>query len=101
MKKSSYYERFMAMTDAERDAEVARFEKEDIKPGKPLSPEMRKQWSRGKRRGRPAKPEEKRVARVLISLPPDLLRQADAYAHAHGLSRAALVAQGLRIVVAA
>lgn len=101
MKKTSYYQRFMAMTDAERDAEVARFGKEDLTPGKPLSPEMRKQWSRAIRRGRPAKPKEKRVARALISLPPELLRQADTYAHEHGLSRAALVAQGLRMVVAA
>ena len=40
--KKSYFDRLMAMTDAQRQAQVARFEKEDVKPGKPLSPEMRK-----------------------------------------------------------
>ena len=97
--KKSYSDRFMAMTDAQRQAEVAPFDKEDVKPGKPLAPEMRKQWNRAKRRGRPANPADKRVARVLVSLPPELLRQADAYAHEHGLSRAAVVADGLRKVL--
>lgn len=100
MKKTSRYERFMAMTDAQRQADVAHFNQEDLTPGKPLSPEMRKQWNRAKRRGRPSKPADKRAARVLITLPPDLLRQADDYARQHGLTRAALVAEGLRKLVA-
>ena len=101
MKKKSYYDRFMAMTDAERDAEVARFEKEDLKRGRPLPPAMRQQWNRAKRRGRPTKPVEQHAARVLVTLPPDLLREADAYAHKRGMTRAALVAECLRKVIAA
>ena len=101
MKKKSYYECFTAMTDTQRDAEVARFDKEDLTPGKPLSPEMRNQLNRAKRRGRPAKRAEERSARVLVTLPPELLRKADAYAHRHRMSRAALFAQGIATVIAA
>ncbi len=36
-----------------------------------------------------------------MTLPPELLKQTDHYAKAHGMSRAAVVAQSLRAVVAA
>jgi hypothetical protein len=35
--KPSYYESFMAMTPAERDAEVAKYNGEDLNPGMPLT----------------------------------------------------------------
>ena len=48
MKKSkkSYYERFMEMSDAERDAEVAPFEREFV-PTKPLTRKDRERHQRG------------------------------------------------------
>ncbi len=101
MRKKSYYERFMAMTDAQRDAEVAKYDQEDLSPGKPLTARQRKQWNMAKRRGRPAKHPSQRARRILVTLPPALLKQTDLYAKEHGMSRAALVAQSLRAVVAA
>lgn len=101
MKKKSYYQRFMAMTDAQRDAEVAQFDKEDLAPGKPLTAAQRKQWESARRRGRPVKPAAERAARVLVTIPPGLLKKADAYANSHGLSRAALFALGIQRVIAA
>lgn len=65
MKKKSYYERFMAMTDAERDTEVAKYDQEDLSMGKPLTPQQRKQWNMAKRRGRPAKHPSQRAGRGL------------------------------------
>ena len=102
MKRKSYYERFMAMTDAQRDAEVAKYDAEDSSVGKPLTTAQRKQWSMAKRgRGRPAKEPAELARRILVTLPPDLLDQTDRYAKEHGMTRAALVAQSLRAVMAA
>ncbi len=93
MKKKSYYERFMAMTDAQRNTEVAKYDQEDLSVGKPLTAAQRKQWSLAKRgRGRPAKQPAERARRILVTLPPDLLERADCYARDHGMTRAALVA---------
>lgn len=99
MKKKTTYDRLMAMSDEQRDAAVQCFDQEDLVIGKPLAGAMKEQWKRARRRGRPAKPAQQRAARVLVTLPPELLRKVDAYAQEHGISRAALVVQGLHAVL--
>jgi hypothetical protein len=66
---------------------------------RPLSPEMREQWERAKRgRGRPRKLVK--AARILITIEPELLAMTDAVAKKRKLTRAALIAEGLRMVIA-
>jgi len=36
-KKTSYFDRFMSMSDEQRKQEVAKFDKEDLRPGIPLT----------------------------------------------------------------
>ena len=96
--KKTYYERFMAMSDAQRKAEVAEFDKEDVRPGKPLSAAGRAQHERA-RRGRPRKGQGAEI--VSLSIEKELLRQAERLARAQGLSRSELFSRGLRAVMAA
>jgi hypothetical protein len=66
---------------------------------RPLSPEMRAQWESAKRgRGRPRKLVK--AARVLTTIDPELLAKADAVAKKRNSTRAALIAEGLRMVIA-
>ena len=93
--------RFLTLSDADKEAIYQECERIDpLKPGRPLSVAQRKRWQQAKRRGRPAKPASERVARVLITMPPDLLKKADTYAKEHGLTRAALFTQSIRAMVA-
>lgn len=48
-----------------------------------------------RKRGRPAKPENERAARVLITMTPRLLAAADAAADKRGLTRAGLIRQAV------
>ena len=66
---------------------------------RPLSPEMRASWESAKRgRGRPRKLVK--AARVLTTIDPELLAKADAVAKKRNSTRAALIAEGLRMVIA-
>jgi hypothetical protein len=94
MKKKSYYERFMEMTDAEREAEVAQFDREFV-PTKPLTAADRALHRRAARRaGRPR--IGKGAERFTITLERELARKADALAKRQHLSRSELIAHGLR-----
>lgn len=100
MAKSSKGKSFFAMTDAERDAEVARFDKgirfEDTRP---LSAKSKLLWEAARHgRGRPQKPAK--VARVLITVEPELLSLADRFARRNGLSRSEMIAKGLHLIMA-
>jgi hypothetical protein len=99
MAKSSKSKSFFAMTDAERDAEVARFDKEiRFEDTRPLSAESRLLWERARQaRGRPKKAAK--AARVLITVEPELLSLADRFARRHGLSRSEMIARGLHLVM--
>jgi hypothetical protein len=98
MKKTkSYYERFMAMTDAERDAEVARFDSEDLSPPRPLSKTDRQRHRKARLRGRPK--VGKGAKRVMVSVERGLLKEADGYAKAQGMSRSELIGRALRGVL--
>jgi len=89
------------MTVGELDAEVALIESNRVSDGTPLTDAQWGAMKRGaaaerKKRGRPAKPVEEQVARVMLSMPRDLLAAIDAAAAKRDLSRAAIIALGMR-----
>jgi hypothetical protein len=94
-KKQRYYDRFMAMTDAQRDAEVATFDREDMTPGQPLTPRDLAVHARaGRKGGRPRIGAGARV--VSVSMERMLLREVDVAAQRRGLSRAQFLARAVR-----
>jgi hypothetical protein len=99
MKKPSAYTRFMALSDAEKDAEVSKYDRGvDLGDSKPLTPAQRKLWNKAKRkRGRPR--IGKGVEVISLSVEKSLLRKADQVAQSKGISRAALFAIGLQAVL--
>jgi hypothetical protein len=66
----------------------------------PLTPEMQARWEAAKRKpGRPKK--ERDIQMISISVHRELLARADALAKKMGITRAGLVARGLKAVLAA
>lgn len=98
-KKLSPIERFLALSDSEKDAEVAPFEKGiDPKDWHPLTAAQRKQWTRIKRKiGRPKVGKGAKI--VPVSIERGLLEEIDSFAKKHKLNRSQMVAQGLRLVM--
>jgi hypothetical protein len=99
MKKKTPIERFLALSDVQKDAEVARFEREiPLSETRPLNAAQRKQWRRIKRKmGRPVIGEGAKT--IAITVERGLLRRADRYAKQHDLKRAELIARGLELVL--
>jgi uncharacterized DUF497 family protein len=64
----------------------------------PPSPQARKQLARAKRRGRPK--VGKGAVRVLTTVEQGLLEKADRFRRAKGLTRAEMIGQGLKLVMA-
>ena len=65
----------------------------------PLTPEMRARWEKARRRlGRSAKRHEAQV--VSVSIDRELLARSDALAKKMKISRAGLIARGLKAVLA-
>ena len=62
---------------------------------RPLTAEQRGRWEAAKR-GRPKKPPGTKAVPTLITVEPQLLRCADAYAKGAGLSRSQLFSDALR-----
>ncbi len=92
--KKPYWE----MTTAELREATKEYDREmPGLPGKPLSPAMRRQLARARRRGRP------RIGlgaeKIRISLERELLSRADAAAKRLHVSRSELIARGLREVL--
>ncbi len=85
-------------------AEVNRLEKltsdELLARSRSMTDAERAQWNRAKR-GRPRKSDATRSVRVLFTIAPDLLAKVDRYAKAHDLTRAELIATGLRRAISA
>lgn len=122
-KKISEYERFMALTDAEKDAEVAIYDQfPEGFPGKPLRKSDRALDRLARARGRavaagkvppadrvpaagsanigPGRPMVGKGAKIVpVSIERGLLKQADSFAKAHNLKRSQMVAEGLRLVM--
>jgi len=89
----------MDMTLVELREEAKALAKINLSDLRPLTPAMRAQWQSAKRgRGRPRKLVK--AARVLTTIDPELLAKADAVAKKRNSTRAALIAEGLRMVIA-
>jgi hypothetical protein len=92
-----------AMSDAERARLAAELDAETpaqrLARAKPLNAKQRATWRAiRKKMGRPK--IGKGSQPISLTVEKDLLKRADAYAKLHGLKRAELVAQGLRLVLA-
>ena len=98
---TSVIDEFMALPDAEKERIFAEIEaetpEESLVRSRPLNARERKVWRRFKAKGRPRVGQGAKTISVTVER--GLLRQADAYAHRHGLSRAAMFARGLRAVM--
>jgi hypothetical protein len=82
-------------------AELAKLSTEELRArARPMTAAEAAQWER-MRRGRPRKPPARKAKRVLFTIDPEVLKQADRYARSHGLTRAQLIANGLRRVMSA
>jgi hypothetical protein len=100
MKKTRRYdsEKFMALTETERQRLVARLERESpqcrLARSRPLNAGERKRW--GKFQEKLGRPRIGRGSKAIsLTLEKGLLEQADAFARRHGLSRSQLVAESL------
>lgn len=96
MKRKPYSQ----MTAAELAAATRQFDTDyAFDKAKPLSVEDRKRHAQARRRGRP------RIGlgaeKVRVTIERGLLRKADSYARAQGISRSELIARGLREVLVA
>lgn len=102
-KEGGTYERFMAMTPAERAADVAKFDREDLQPGRPLSKADQAIHRRAAVRGARKKMGRPRIGKgakmVPVTIERGLLKAADTFAKRHGLKRSQMFAQGLRLVM--
>jgi hypothetical protein len=98
-KKLSPIERFLALSDAEKDAQVAEFENGvHLSEWRPLNAAERKRWARVQRKmGRPK--IGKGCKTVAVSMEIGLLKQIDKYAKAHAMKRAEMIAQGLKLIL--
>jgi hypothetical protein len=105
-KKTSEYERFMALSDAQKDAEVAKYDKyPEGFVGKPLrkSDKALDRLARAKGRsvsraaGRPIVGKGAKI--VPVSIERGLLEKADSFGRRHKLKRSQMVADGLRMVM--
>src|SRR5437763_2853734 len=100
--KKSDIEEFIALPDAEKKRMIREIESETVEQSiarsRPLNARERKQWRRFKAKmGRPQ--VGKGAKTISLTVERELLKRADAYAKRHGMSRARLVAEGLRAVI--
>ena len=100
-KKKSAIDAFIARPDAEKERQNRQYEKEFVfETGRPLSTETRARWNRAKKRGR-GRPRVGNGAKVIsLTVEQGLLKRTDARAKKFGVSRAALVAQALEMLLA-
>jgi hypothetical protein len=99
MKKKTPIERFLALPDAEKDAESAIFDKEiPLSKSRPLNSGERKVWRLAK--GKMGRPKVGQGAKIVpVSIERGLLKEADAFANRHKLKRSQMVADGLRLIM--
>jgi hypothetical protein len=100
--KRSSVEEFIALPDSEKERIFQELEAESpedrLARSRPLNAKERRQWRRFKAGlGRPKVGKGAKTISLTVEI--GLLKQADAYAKRVGISRAALVAQGLRTVI--
>jgi hypothetical protein len=100
-KQLSGYERFMALSDEEKDAEVAQFDNPayTIKT-RPLNAKERALWKRVQRRMQRGRPKIGRgVKRVMVSVEAGLLERADAFARKNHMKRSELIAKAIETIM--
>ncbi len=102
LKKKSAIEDFIALPDSEKERIYNELEAESpedrLANSRPLNARERRQWQRFKAKmGRPK--VGKGAKTISLTVEKSLLKQADAYAKRHGISRAKLVAQGLHAII--
>jgi hypothetical protein len=96
--------RFLALTDAQKDAEVAQYDKPipagaDGMPGEALTPGMKRAWARAKKKGRGRPVVGRGAKRILVTVEKGLLADVDRYAKGHKMKRSELIAVGLRLAM--
>ena len=102
MRAGGEYRRFMRLSAAQRDAEVAQYGREMPEPdGKPLTAADKRLYQRAAARGaKVGRPVVGKGAKIVpVTIERGLLAKADAYAKREGLKRSQMVAQGLRLVM--
>lgn len=99
----SNIDKFLSLSDAEKQIEVERTAKAR---GKPLTPEQRKKWDqvqaelKDAHRRKTGRPKVGQGARTIsLTVEKGLLKRADAFAKKKKMSRAALVRMGLEAVL--
>jgi hypothetical protein len=100
--RKSDIDEFIALPDSQKERIArqieARTPQQRLARSRPLNARERRQWRRFKSKiGRPKVGKGART--ISLTVERDLLKQADAYARQHGLSRAKLVAQGLQAII--
>jgi hypothetical protein len=100
--RKSDIDKFIALSDLEKERIVKQIDAETpqqrLARSRPLNARERAQWRRFKAKmGRPR--IGKGAKTISLTVEAGLLEQADAYAKKQGLSRANVVAQGLRAVI--
>jgi hypothetical protein len=101
-KKKSDVDEFIALPDSEKERIFNQIDAESVEESlarsRPLNARERQQWRRFKSKlGRPK--VGKGAKTISLTVERDLLKEADAYAKRHRISRAKLVAQGLRAIL--
>jgi hypothetical protein len=103
MKKrpNSSSEAFSRMTTAELKAATAEFDREMVRDSfLSLSPKARANWRMARKR--PGRPRQGEGAKMIsVTVEKSLLAQSDALAKNLGVTRAGLIARGLKAVLAA
>jgi hypothetical protein len=100
--RKSDIDAFIALPDALKERFVKRIESQSaqgrLARSRPLNARERAQWRRFKAKmGRPK--VGKGAKTISLTVEKDLLAKADGYAKEHGISRAKLIAQGLKAIL--
>jgi hypothetical protein len=92
---------FDALTPEQKEAVFREAERIGPGDGAPLTPAQRRRWE-GVRRAMKGRPRVGRgAARVQVTVERGLLEEADAYARRNGMTRAQLIARGIRLALSA
>lgn len=101
MKKKKDSKPYWEMTTEELRKATKEFDEEFVfERTKPLSPEMKARWEQAKAKGEPSK-NGKLEQTIAVRLDKTLLKRCTALAKKKRLSRDALIARGLRALLAA
>jgi hypothetical protein len=95
----------MALPDSEKERIWESFNRDiPLSETTPLSPRQKADLEAARRAGRARLARERRqsekLRRVQVELESRLLKRADAYAADHGISRAELIAKGIKLAIA-